>query len=456
MLSWAMKRQTLSGVSDRGWMTLYQGSGEWQMGAWQQDSELSAEKVIGFSPIYSCLTLIASDVGKICLDLMTTDRNIWVKTESPSFSPLLRKPNHYQTRQQFIETWVISKLRRGNTYVLKVRDNRSVVKNMYVLDPDRVTPLVAPDGSVFYELRRDDLSKLPGDYPAIPASEIIHDRMECLFHPLVGISPMFAAYLSASQGLKIQTNSEAFFKNMSRPGGMLTAPSAIDDETAARLKREFETNFSGEKMGRLFVGGDGLVYAPIAHTAHDSQLVEQLKWSAEQVCSVFHVPAYMIGAGPAPSYNNVEALNQQYYTQCLQKIFNAIEDLLDDGLGLHPLGYRTEFDLAELLRMDTPTQIKSTSEQVGAGWMSPDEARARFGMLPVAGGGSPYLQQQYWSLEQLSKRSAAPDGIPVTPDADEVDAEAEAKFWRDVADLPAIAEGYAKSYPLLQEAAHGR
>ena len=406
---WVSKALTLSGVNDsRGWMTLYNSSDTFT-GSWQQDT-IPAEKVIGFSPIYSCLTLIASDVGKICLDLMTTDRGIWVKTESSSFSPLLRKPNHYQTRQQFIETWVISKLRRGNTYVLKVRDNRNVVKALYVLDPDRVTPLVAPDGSVFYELRRDDLSKLPGDYPAIPASEIIHDRMECLFHPLVGISPMFAAYLSASQGLKIQTNSEAFFKNMSRPGGMLTAPSAIDDETAARLKREFETNFSGEKMGRLFVGGDGLVYAPIAHTAHDSQLVEQLKWSAEQVCSVFHVPAYMIGAGPAPSYNNVEALNQQYYTQCLQKIFNAIEDLLDDGLGLHPLGYRTEFDLAELLRMDTPTQIKSTSEQVGAGWMSPDEARARFGMLPVAGGELPYLQEQNWPLSILAARDT-----PVRP-----------------------------------------
>lgn len=444
----------LSNVSDRGWMTLYQGGvGDWQPGAWQQDSEMSAESLLGFSPVYSCLTLIASDVGKICIDLMTVDKNIWVRTESPTFSPLLRKPNHYQSRQQFIETWILSKLRRGNTYALKVRDNSSRVKALYVLDPDRVTPLVAPDGSVWYELRRDDLSKLPQEnYPAVPASEIIHDRMECLFHPLVGIPPLFAAHLATSQGLRIQKHSDVFFKNLSRPGGMLTAPTAIDNETAARLKGEFEASFSNEKIGRLFVGGDGLKYDPIAHTAEESQLVEQLNLSALQVCSAFHVPAYMIGVGPIPAYTNVEALNQQYYTQCLQKLFNAIEDLLDDGLGLRALGYRTEFDLDDLLRMDTATRIKSTNEAVGGGWMAPDEARAKFGMLPVAGGASPYLQQQYWSLEQLSKRAAAPDGVPVKPEAptDTPDAEEQAKFWRDVADMPMIAEACAKALPLLE------
>jgi phage portal protein BeeE len=29
----------------------------------------------------------------------------------------------------------------------------------------------------------------------VPAREIIHDRFNCLFHPLVGISPLYAAAL---------------------------------------------------------------------------------------------------------------------------------------------------------------------------------------------------------------------------------------------------------------------
>lgn len=409
------KQQTLSSVgSSRGWFTLFR-SGDFETGSWQQDREFTPDEHTAYAPVYACLTQITSDVGKICLRLMQLTDGIWAEVTNPAYSPLLRKPNHFQTRQQFIETWVMSKLRRGNTYALKVRDNRNVVKALYILAPDRVTPLVAQDGSVFYQLQRDDLSKLPGDYPAVPASEIIHDRMECLFHPLVGISPLHAAALASSQGLHIQKNSDRFFRNMSRPGGMLTAPGTISDETAARLKAEFEKNFSGEKLGRLFVGGDSLEYKPMAQSAVDAQLVEQLKMSAEQVCAAFHVPAYMVGVGPLPTYDNVEALSQQYYGQCLQKLFNAIEDLLDDGLGLLASGYRTEFDLDDLWRMDAERRANVIEKLSKAGVLSPNEARAKFGYGKVAGGNSPYLQQQNYSLAALDKRDAQADPFGSTP-----------------------------------------
>lgn len=417
---WVAKQVTLSSVdSGRGWTTLFRSSDS-STGSWQQDAELSQDTIVAFAPVYACITLIASDVGKVCLRLMTEEECVWVETTSPAFSPLLRKPNHFQTLQQFLENWIASKMMHGNTYVLKFRDARNVVTAMYVLDTSRVTPLVAPDGSVFYQLQQDDLSKLPGGtYPAIPASEIIHDRMECLFHPLVGISPLFAAHLSASQGLRIQKNSERFFKNMSSPGGMLTAPATISDETAKRLKTEFEANFSGDKMGRLFVGGDGLAYSAMAIPADKAQLVEQLKLSAEQVASTFHVPAFMIGAGAIPSYDNVQSLNQQYYSQCLQKLFNAVEVLLDDGLGLSYLKYRVEFDLDGLLRMDSKTLAETEAIKGKGAIASPNESRRKFGLKPVAGGDTPYLQQQNFSLHALAKRDAQADpfatGKPPAP-----------------------------------------
>lgn len=393
----------LSGVDDRrGWVTLLRS----EIG-WQSDKKITHDDALAYTPNYSCATLIASDVGKICLRLMMLERGIWTETTSAAFSPVLRKPNHYQTRQQFIETWVLSKLLHGNTYVLKVRDARQVVIAMYVLDPNRVTPLVAPNGDVYYQIMRDDLSRLPDDLPAVPASEIIHDRMECLFHPLVGIAPLFAALLPAQQGLRILQNSESFFRNMSRPGGILTAPGNISDETANRLKGEFEKNFSGENIGRVLVGGNGLEFDPMAVPAEQAQLVEQLKVSAEQICSAYHVPAYMIGVGPIPSNDNVESLTLQYYSQCLQKLFNAIEDLLDDGMGLLPLGYRTEFDLDDLLRMDKAAQAEAIGKLAGV--MAPDEARKLIGLPPVPGGRIPYLQQQNYSLEALAKRDALPD-----------------------------------------------
>ena len=61
--------------------------------------------------------------------------------------------------------------------------------------------------------------------------------------------------ISATQGARIQQASAQSFQNQSRPSGMLTAPGSIADETAKRLKSEFEANFSGSNIGRLLVTG---------------------------------------------------------------------------------------------------------------------------------------------------------------------------------------------------------
>jgi HK97 family phage portal protein len=407
--SWVAKELRPSAVDDsRGWFRLF--SSDTSTGSWQQDEKFTDEAILSNSTVWASVTQIAGDIAKLALRLMTREQGVWVEASNASYSPVLRKPNHYQTRQQFIETWLLSKLIHGNTYVLKVRDNRNVVKALYVLDPTRVTPLVAQDGAVYYELNRDDLSKLPeGRYPAVPASEIIHDRMNCLFHPLVGISPLFAAHLPAAQGLRIQKNSEKFFQNMSRPGGMLTAPSRIDDETAKRLKETFEKDFSGERIGRLFVAGDGLEFKATAIPAEQSQLVEQLKLTGEQVAGAFGVPAFLIGAGPVPSVDNVEALMQLYHSQCLQKLLTAVEDNLDEGLSLTGGEYRTEFDLDDLLRMDSKTMAETEGIKVQRGIAAPNESRKKFGLKPVAGGESPYLQEQNFSLQALARRDAQPD-----------------------------------------------
>jgi len=352
------------------------------------------------------MTLIASDIAKMRLKLVSLEDGVWSETRSPAYSPVLRKPNAFQNRIQFYENWVLSKLRHGNTYVLKLRDNRNVVTGLVVLDPDRVTPLISTDGSVDYELQDDNLAGLAGGGVVVPQAEIIHDRFNCLFHPLVGLSPIYACGLAATQGLSIQNNSTHFFQNGSRPGGVLTAPGKIDEDNARRLKEHWDNNYTGENAGKVAILGDGLQYTPMATNAADAKMVEQLGMTAEVVCSTFHVPPYKVGVGEMPKYDNIQALNVQYYSQCLQVLIESIELCLDEGLATgEELG--TEFDLDGLLRMDSVTQIKVLKES--AGILAIDEMRAKLDRKPVPGGDSVYLQQQNYSLEALAKRDQKDD-----------------------------------------------
>lgn len=388
-----------------GWRTILES----YAGAWQRNVTIDRNVVLSYHAVYACMTLIASDIAKLRVKLVQlSDSGVWQEVENPAYTPVLRRPNPIQNRIQFWENWILSKLMRGNTYALKVRDGRGVVQRLYVLDPDRVTPLVADDGSVFYELKSDNISGIVPDRVLVPASEIIHDRYNCLFHPLVGVSPIFANGLAATQGLNIQNNSTQFFGNRSMPGGILTAPGAIADETAARLKTAWESNYGGENAGKVAVLGDGLTFEPIMMSSVDAQLIEQLKWTAEVVCSTFHVPPYKIGVGALPSYNNVQALNVEYYSQALQRLIEDAELCLDEGLNMAS-GIGTEFDLKGLLRMDSVTQMEVLDKGVKAGLVSPNEGRRDLDLPPVDGGATPYLQQQNYSLAALAKRDAQED-----------------------------------------------
>lgn len=397
----------LQSVGSGGWFPIVR---ETYDGAWQQGVEVRQQDMLAHSAVFACVSLIASDIAKLPIQITEKADGIWKGVLSEQ-DGLLRKPNSYQNRLQFIEQWIGSKLLHGNAYALKRRDAVGRIVGLLLINPERVEPLIAEDGSVFYRLSPNDrLSGITDEGVTVPAREIIHDRMNCFFHPLIGISPLTACALAANQGMSIQKNSVSFFGNNSNPGGVLTAPGAISKETADRLKAHWETNYSGKNAGRVAVLGDGLKYEQMAVTPSDAQLIDQLKWTAESVCTAFHVPAYKIGAGVVPTYGNAEVLNQIYYTDCLQSLIEALELSLDDGLDL-PLNQRTELDLDSLLRMDTVTRFQAYTSAIGGGWMAPNEARRKEGMAPVEGGDTCYMQQQDFSLAALAKRDQG-EGVP--------------------------------------------
>jgi HK97 family phage portal protein len=242
-----------------------------------------------------------------------------------------------------------------------------------------------------------------------------------LFHPLVGVPPLYAASLATTQGLAMQRNSARFFQNNAQPGGILTAPGHIKEETAIRIRTSWAEKYTGDNAGKIAVLGDGLKYEPLAVNATDSAMVEQLKWSDEKICSVYKVPPYKVHVGPPPTYQQSETLDRKYYSDCLQRHIEAIESLLDEGLG-YGANLGAEFDLEDLMRMDWSLRMKTASEGVGGVIMTPNEARRKFDLPPVQGGDTPYIQQQNYSLAALDERDKTnPLAVAPAPEPDETD-----------------------------------
>lgn len=424
-----------SWISGNGWTTVFETS----TGSWQQNVEVNQTTVTANWAVWSCASLISGDIAKMpaCLEKYDPIARVWGEGDD---WPLLRRPNRYQTWVEFSQNWDYSQLLRGNTYVLKQRDRTGEIVALYILDPCRCTPLIAEDGGVYYQLQEDNLAQID-ESVIVPASEIIHDRYKTPWHPLIGVSPIYACGVAATQGIAIQGASTKFFENLSRPGGILTAPGTIPPETAARIKDQWQTNYTGDNAGKVAVLGDGLEYSPLGIVnAVDAQLIEQLKFSGEMVCACFHVPPYKLGLGQMPTVSNTGTLNQQYYDQALQYLVQKKEARLTEGLELRQPNFRISLDESVLLRMDPSARFDAASKAIAGGWKAPNEARRDENLPPVEGGESCFLQQQNYSLAALAKRDASDDPFgkaspPANPAPSPVPDPTEADQAREFADL---------------------
>jgi HK97 family phage portal protein len=412
----------------QGWGHGWRIIGEAFPGAWQRNEETKVGDLTCYPTLYACLNRISQDIGKLPYLLKREDANrIWQSVENPAYSPVLRKPNGYQTAQQFREAWILSKLVSGNTYVLKQRDQRGVVIALFVLDPCRVIPMVSDSGSVFYQINYSTTQNLlPQSYAAeqvtVPASEIIHDRLNCFHHQLIGVPPLCAAYWPAVKNLRILKSASEFFGNNAQPGGILTAPAGMNATDAAALKEYWAANYTGENAGKIAVIGADMKFTSFAMKSADSQLVEQMRYSDEQICQPFGIPPFKIGIGSIPAGLGVDAINQLYYADALQGHIEAMENLLDEGLKVdRPLGI--ELDLWPLLRMDLGKQADVETKLTGGGIKTPNEGRHAFGLSPLEGGDTVYMQQQDFPLDQVRKNKIVdaeqkPIPAPIDPDPD--------------------------------------
>lgn len=410
MLNWIKKsfsgnEKALSGIS--GHNQNHDFIHEPFSGAWQRNMELTTEKKSGFFAVFACVSLISKDIGKMGITLKAFKQGVLQKTGVPKdLKIVMKKPNKFQTWQQFQEQWTTSLLLRGNAYIFIVRDVFGVPVRLVCMNPDLIRVLVSDDGDVFYSVYNDPLAQTEAEN--IPASEIIHDRINCLYHPLVGLSPIYACGVAAGLGTHILSATSMLFKNGARPASLLVAPGPLDPEKAKKMQDRWNEKFTGSGVGGTAILSDGVAYHQIGISAVDSQTIEQLKYSAFMVATAFNVPPFKIGLEKPPS--DVQSANEIYFSDCIQSYVESRENLLDDALELKEK-YNCEMflDIDALIRMDRTSKMAYLKTGVGASVITPNEARAELGLPPISGGDTVYMQQQNYSIDALSKRDAKSD-----------------------------------------------
>jgi HK97 family phage portal protein len=337
-----------------------------------------------------------------------------VRVKNSAASRVLRRPNAYQTRADFVMNLLRSELLTGNGYAVATRNNRSEIDSLHLCPPNAGTPYVAEDGSIFYSFARGDLTPDPPIESFWPDNYVLHLRMNTPRHPLIGESPITAAALSVTAGNAVVGHMSNFFQNMTRPSGFLSVPGTLKKEVTDKLRDEWQTAYSSGGSGRVAVLQGGVDWKQLAISSVDAQLIESYKMTVGDIARVYRVPLAIVGDMTGSTYSSTETLVNHWLSTGLGFMLEHVELALDSLFGL-PADEFIAFDVDQLLRTDFKTRIEGLVRGVQGGVFAPNEARVREGLPPVPFGDEPRVQAQVVPLSYASGQAVP--SAPSTPSA---------------------------------------
>jgi HK97 family phage portal protein len=379
----------------------------------------------GIIPIYgaqsamveACVSAYAQTVAMCPGDhWRLNDKGGRTRVDTSALGRLLRHPNDYQSASDFLLNATRMLYLDGNCYALALRNARYEIDELHLMDSNQCYPRVATNGEIFYTLEGNDIieKRLNGEaLGPVPMRDVLHVRLHTsrrFPRPLVGESPLVAAYDDIGIGSAIAAQQTNFYRNEGRPSAVLSTDMVLDKDQVQALRDRWNDQAKGLHQGGTPILTAGLKVQPWAVPSKDAATAEILKLTNEHIALAFRIPLQILGLG-GNSYASTELLMQSWIASGLGFALNHIEEAFGVLFDLEgqPDEY-VEFDTAALLRSAQKDRIEALARGVQGGIFAPNEARAQEGFDAVAFGDEPRVQAQVVPL-------SAATGIPSAPSA---------------------------------------
>ncbi|MGY8661778.1 phage portal protein [Bradyrhizobium sp. UFLA05-109] len=345
------------------------------------------------------------------------------RVKNSALARLLRHPNHYQSISDFLLNATRSLYLDGNCYALALRNDRYEVDELHLMKSEQSFPRIAVGGEIFYQLHGNDVisARLGESTILVPMRDVLHIRLHTLKQrypvPLVGESPIVAAYGDIGVGNAIARQQQSFYMNEARPSAVLSTDLVLDKDQVQALRDRWNDQAKGLHQGGTPILTAGLKVQPWSVGGRDAATADMLKLSNEHIALAFRIPLQILGIGGS-TYGSTELLMQSWIASGLGFCLNHIEEAFGVLFGLkgQPDEY-VEFDTAALLRSAMKDRIEALARGVQGGIFAPNEARQQEGLDAVAFGDEPRVQQQVVPLSAAGKipASPAPPSAPPAP-----------------------------------------
>jgi len=383
----------------------------WDAGWWQQN--LQPISVSTNEAVEACIAALAQTVSMCPAHHLTENPDGELDRQYGSVvERTLLTPNQYSTRTQFFNTIIRCMYYQGDGYAVATRNGNGSVANLYVVDPKSINPVLDPETGDVYYWASPNFGKQfnPETDDVHMARDVLHLRINVdPKDPLKGITPLTTAAHSMAANSAITSQQAAFFRNMSRPSGILSTPEKLNLEQMKQLRQALEEKTVSENSGGVPILGSDLKWQSMSLTSQDAQMIEAFSMTVESISRVFRVPLPLINSMTGSTFNNAEAMMGWFLASGMGFLLEHIELELSKVFSL-PFNQRVNFDTKALLRSDWKTQIETLGEGTLKGIYSPNEARKIMGLPPAKEGDEPRVQQQVVPLSAWDQ--AAPEPVP--------------------------------------------
>lgn len=357
---------------------------------------ITSKNAMSIGIVWSCVKILCESVSGLPLKLYDDkDGKRVLVPYNDRLSRLMRKPNPYMTRLNFLKAAVVNMALQGKSFNLIERNDRG--------DPIGFIPL--PYGSVEIELDEELIYwvTLGGErFPVSPANMLhfklfSHDGINAL-------SPI--EYQAETMGLAkaAQDWSAHFMRKGGFTGGYVIYEQFLTAEQQAQVMAKFPDVRKGDNadIGKMAILQGNPKIVPAGLSQKDSQFIESQQFQEEALAGIWGVPLYLANRASKTSImgSNLEQQTSGFVTFGLKPYLDAIEDEFNDKLFAGTDRF-VEFIVEGLLRADSAGRATYYASALGgsggSGWMTINEVREKENLTPLTG--DQYNQVTRWEMQ---------------------------------------------------------
>src|ERR1700674_2860359 len=363
---------------------------------------VNAVTALQYVAVLTCVSIIAEDLAKLPIRLMRRLPNggkgaidaddPGIKLEHAALARLLRKPNAWQTRFEWVEMEQFALALRSDAYAVIIRDDRGLPRQLVPIHPDRVTLFEAPGGEWFYAVARQGLHEMAvlADLPVlIHNDDMLHVRWGQTWHSLLGTSRVRLMREAIGVGIAQEQMAARTAGSGARPSGYLSTDKQLTTAAGIKLRDAWNASHGGwRNAGGTAILEDGVKWQQTAMSLVDAEFMKSREFQLEDVARGFRIPRFKVGL-PIERGDLIQ-LQQLYINDVIATWAERWVPKFEELGEVDGDEFFVEFDYAHFLKADILTRLTAMRLGVIGMILTPNEARRGEALPDVKGGDTLY------------------------------------------------------------------